>query len=95
MHVFNHDEITKRVVTLNNWSFENNQLVKKISFANFVEAVGAFNMIALEAEKMDHHPTIENTYNQITIFLSTHDPKGITTKDFQLAEKIDNIVNSF
>ncbi len=95
MQVLNNDEITNKIQELNSWSFENEQLVKKITLSNFIQAVGVFNMIAMEAEKIDHHPTIENTYNQLTILLSTHDPKGITSKDFDLAEKIDSIVESF
>jgi 4a-hydroxytetrahydrobiopterin dehydratase len=47
--------------------------------------------VALEAEKMDHHPEWSNVYNKVSIQLSTHQPKGITQKDLELASKIDSI----
>lgn len=47
--------------------------------------------IALEAEKLDHHPDWSNVYNNVRISLNTHDAKGITTLDFDLANKIDNV----
>jgi 4a-hydroxytetrahydrobiopterin dehydratase len=48
-------------------------------------------MISIEAEKINHHPVIINTYNEVKIKLSTHDSSGITSKDFLLAKKIDSL----
>jgi 4a-hydroxytetrahydrobiopterin dehydratase len=47
--------------------------------------------VALEAEKMDHHPDWTNVYDKVTISLNTHTAKGITQMDFDLAKKIDAI----
>jgi 4a-hydroxytetrahydrobiopterin dehydratase len=47
--------------------------------------------VALEAEKMDHHPEWSNVYNSVTINLSTHDANGITRLDFDLALLIDKV----
>jgi 4a-hydroxytetrahydrobiopterin dehydratase len=39
---------------------------------------------------MDHHPLWTNVYNQVEIWLSTHDAGDIVTdKDRALAKKID------
>ncbi|MFT6850421.1 MAG: 4a-hydroxytetrahydrobiopterin dehydratase [Sphingobacteriales bacterium] len=74
------------------WIEENNSLVKKFSFKNFVEAFGFMSKVALIAEKMDHHPTWTNTYNQVKIVLNTHSAGSIVTeKDRALAEAIDKI----
>lgn len=49
--------------------------------------------VALIAEKMDHHPTWSNVYNQVTIELSTHDAGDIVTdKDRELAKAIDQLI---
>ena len=49
-------------------------------------------LIAFEAESMNHHPVIRILYNKIDIELSTHDAGNIVTeKDKTLADKIDNI----
>ena len=47
--------------------------------------------IALEAEKIDHHPNWKNVYNEVAISLNTHSAGGVTEKDFKLAEKIEVI----
>lgn len=50
--------------------------------------------VALEAEKMNHHPEWSNVYNQVKIDLMTHDAKGITTHDVKLLKTIENTYNS-
>lgn len=48
--------------------------------------------VALVAEKMDHHPTWTNTYNQVDIYLSTHSAGNVVTeKDHRLAAAIDKL----
>ena len=47
--------------------------------------------IGIESEKLDHHPTILNTYNKVEISLSTHSIDGLSDLDVKLANNIDNI----
>jgi 4a-hydroxytetrahydrobiopterin dehydratase len=75
------------------WKEENNSLYKKFEFKNFSEAFGFMTRVAFEAEKMDHHPLWKNVYNQVEIWLSTHDAGDIVTdKDNKLAKKIDALL---
>ncbi|MCX8202172.1 MAG: 4a-hydroxytetrahydrobiopterin dehydratase, partial [Candidatus Caldarchaeum sp.] len=62
---------------------------RKFVFADFVEAVGFMMKIAVEAEKMNHHPEWFNVYNVLEVWLTTHDLGGISTYDVKLAEKIN------
>lgn len=49
--------------------------------------------VAMEAEKMDHHPLWTNVYNKVEIWLSTHDAGNVVTdKDKKLSQKIDQLV---
>jgi 4a-hydroxytetrahydrobiopterin dehydratase len=74
------------------WQEENNKLYRKFQFRNFNEAFGFMCRVALEAEKMDHHPEWKNVYNTVEIWLSTHDAGDIVTdKDRKLAKKIDTL----
>ncbi|MCS6974070.1 MAG: 4a-hydroxytetrahydrobiopterin dehydratase [Cyclobacteriaceae bacterium] len=74
------------------WKEENNRLVKSFQFADFNEAFGFMTRVALEAEKMNHHPTWTNTWNTVHIELSTHDAGNIITeKDRKLAAIIDRL----
>ncbi len=74
------------------WKEENNSLYKKFEFKNFSEAFAFMVRVAIEAEKMDHHPLWTNVYNKVEIWLSTHDAGDIVTdKDKKLANKIDKL----
>jgi 4a-hydroxytetrahydrobiopterin dehydratase len=75
------------------WEEKNNTLYRKFQFKNFSEAFAFMTRVALEAEKMDHHPDWSNVYNTVEIRLSTHSAGDIVTeKDRKLAQKIDALV---
>jgi 4a-hydroxytetrahydrobiopterin dehydratase len=77
------------------WKEENNALQRSFEFSNFSEAFGFMSRVALEAEKMEHHPNWCNVYNKVEIHLSSHDAGDIVTeKDRELAKKIDRIAES-
>jgi 4a-hydroxytetrahydrobiopterin dehydratase len=75
------------------WEEKKNKLHKKFQFKNFSEAFAFMTRVAMEAEKMDHHPLWTNVYNIVEIWLSTHDAGDIVTdKDHKLAKKIDALL---
>lgn len=72
------------------WTENDNKLYRKFEFKDFSEAFSFMTRVAIEAEKMNHHPLWTNVYNRVEIWLSTHDAGDIVTeKDKQLAKKID------
>ena len=81
------DDIVKN---LHGWELKDGKLQKSFKFSNFVEAFGFMTKIALEAEKINHHPEWSNVYNTVAVKLSTHDAGGITDYDITLAKIIDN-----
>lgn len=75
------------------WKEENNKLYRKFEFADFSAAFAFMTRVALEAEKMNHHPLWTNVYNNVEIWLSTHDAGDVVTeKDKKLAQRIDKLV---
>ena len=76
------------------WLIEDKSIKKEFKFDNFIDAFGFMSKVALLAEKMDHHPNWQNTYNKVNIELTTHDKGGITKNDTNLAESIDKLINS-
>ena len=77
------------------WEETNNKLYKKFQFSDFSEAFAFMTRVALEAEKMNHHPEWKNVWNTVEVWLSTHDAGDIVTdKDKKLAAKIDLIFGS-
>lgn len=76
------------------WVEKDNKLYRKFQFKNFNEAFSFMTRVALEAEKMDHHPLWTNVYNTVEIWLSTHSAGDVVTdKDLKFAKKIDALVN--
>ena len=75
------------------WEEKNNTLYKKFTFRDFSEAFGFMTRVAMAAEKMNHHPLWTNVYNQVEIWLNTHDAGDLVTdKDRQLSAKIDKLI---
>jgi 4a-hydroxytetrahydrobiopterin dehydratase len=77
----------------NKWNINGNSLERILIFNNFSEAFAFMTRVALEAEKMNHHPEWSNVYNKVVIRLSTHDAGNtITQKDYALAAAIDALM---
>ncbi|MDB5232316.1 MAG: pterin-4-alpha-carbinolamine dehydratase [Chitinophagaceae bacterium] len=76
------------------WTESNHSLYRKFQFADFSAAFAFMTRVALEAEKMDHHPRWTNVYNSVEVWLNTHDAGDtVTEKDRELAAKIDKLVS--
>lgn len=74
------------------WQEKDNQLIRTFVFPDFVYAFAFLTKVALLAEKHSHHPHIINTYNKVTLQLTTHDAYNtITYKDRKLAREIDAV----
>ncbi|HSR51524.1 MAG TPA: 4a-hydroxytetrahydrobiopterin dehydratase [Acidobacteriota bacterium] len=82
-------EIQEQLSSLDGWTIDQGKLYREFKFANFVQAFGFMSQVALLAESLNHHPELFNVYNTVKIHLSTHDAGGITSKDTQLASKIN------
>ena len=75
------------------WKENDNKLYRRFEFRNFSEAFAFMTRVAMEAEKMDHHPLWTNVWNTVEIWLSTHDAGNVVTeKDRKLAQRIDSLL---
>lgn len=75
------------------WEEKGGKLYRKFEFKDFSQAFGFMARVALEAEKMDHHPEWKNVWNTVECWLSTHDAGDvITDKDRELARKIEKLL---
>nr|XP_055158220.1 pterin-4-alpha-carbinolamine dehydratase 2 isoform X2 [Nyctereutes procyonoides] len=73
---------------------ERDAIYKEFSFKNFNQAFGFMSRVALQAEKMNHHPEWFNVYNKVQITLTSHDCGGLTKRDVKLATFIDKAAAS-
>ncbi|MEM7193469.1 MAG: 4a-hydroxytetrahydrobiopterin dehydratase [Pseudomonadota bacterium] len=90
------EQIQRELDALNSgaeeWTVVRDRLQKQFVFKNFIEAFGFMSRVAILAEKMDHHPNWSNVYKTVDIELFTHDAGGITALDFELAQKIQQLI---
>jgi len=74
----------------NAWTIENDKLHKE---SNFIEAFGFMTRAAIIAESINHHPEWFNVYKKVVIDLTTHEVNGISELDFQLAARLEKLIN--
>jgi 4a-hydroxytetrahydrobiopterin dehydratase len=84
------------LASLPDWQFlaERDAISRRFSFSNFVSAFGFMAEVAIEAEKMNHHPEWTNVYRHVDILLTTHDAGGLSGLDIALARAIERIAGT-
>ncbi len=84
-------EIAAGLKTLPGWRVAGGKLHRDFQFADFSEAFGFMARAALASEALNHHPDWSNVWNRVTVDLHTHDAGGITSRDFDLAGRLNAI----
>lgn len=87
----NRDQIEQKLADTGRWKLNNEKISRLVNFNNFKEAMEFVNKVADEAEKMDHHPDMNISYDKVELTLTTHSEGGLTEKDFTLAKKINQL----
>jgi len=82
-------EIAARLAEVPKWTRIGSAITRSWEFEDFVGALAFINKVGALAEAMNHHPDIVNSWNKVTLTLTTHDRGGLTELDFELAKKID------
>jgi 4a-hydroxytetrahydrobiopterin dehydratase len=84
-------EIEEALEELDSWAVESGKLHREYRFTDFVQAFGFMAQVALLAERSSHHPEWANVYNRVVVDLTTHEARGITQKDLDLAREMEQI----
>jgi 4a-hydroxytetrahydrobiopterin dehydratase len=91
-------EVTAALVDFPGWSRtkigNSEALTRRVSFPTFPSLIEAVNQIAVAAEKANHHPDLDIRYTNLTIYLTSHDAGGITSRDLKMAKQISAILPS-
>lgn len=74
------------------WDLEGKKIERLFEFDDFNESIDFVNGVAEIAEELEHHPDIDIRWNKVKLILSTHNKGGLTNLDFELAGKIDTLV---
>jgi 4a-hydroxytetrahydrobiopterin dehydratase len=83
------EDIRRELGRLEGWEISGGAIKKDFKFKDFTAAIGFMNRLAIEAERLNHHPDWSNSYNKVSISLTTHSAGGLTEKDFALARSAD------
>jgi 4a-hydroxytetrahydrobiopterin dehydratase len=89
--LLNAQDIKAWLKKLPEWELEKKHIERLFEFDEFVQAIDFVNSVAEIAEDEEHHPEIDIRYNKVLLKLSTHSEGGLTDRDFEVAEKIDNL----
>ncbi len=89
MKIYSAQELQYAMEAIPDWSVVNAVIERTYQFADFKQALGFIVQVGLLAEQADHHPEIFNVYSKVTIRLNTHSANAITSKDVDLAMKME------
>ncbi len=93
LKVYDEKEIKDKLQkSLNSWNYDGKWIRKVFKTHSWKGTLMAINTIGHLAEVAWHHPDLVVSYAFVEVKLMTHDKKGITDLDFELAKKIDNVV---
>jgi len=90
---YSEPEIEARLkASLPHWFFKDGFICRKYRTHGWKGTLMVINAAGHLAEAAWHHPDIAATYNSVEIRLQSHDAKGITDRDFELAKKIEELI---
>ena len=87
-----YDEAAEFLAQLKGWQIVGRERLEKYwSFGNFTEAFKFVKAVSEIAEREGHHPEIRFGWDYVEIHISTYTIRALTTNDFILAAKIDEL----
>ncbi|MFT6067099.1 MAG: 4a-hydroxytetrahydrobiopterin dehydratase [Methylophilaceae bacterium] len=91
--VYTENEVVEKLgKELPHWFFENGWIRRKVKTSGWKATLMVVNTVGHLAEAAWHHPDLTVSYAFVIVKLCTHDAKGITDKDFELAAKIEQVI---
>jgi 4a-hydroxytetrahydrobiopterin dehydratase len=90
---YSEDEVRERLgKELPHWYYEDGWIRRKYRTGNWKGTLMVITTVGHLAEAAFHHPDIAASYNFVIVKLVNHAAKGVTDKDFELAKKIEEVI---
>ncbi|MFB6125518.1 MAG: 4a-hydroxytetrahydrobiopterin dehydratase [Halanaeroarchaeum sp.] len=83
------DEIEARLPE--GWTREADEIVRTFEFDDYLAGVAFAVDVGELAEEEFHHPTIRIDYESVTVSFTSHEAGGITDRDVELAELVNEM----
>ena len=91
--VYSDQEIEDKLkAELPHWYLEGGWIRRKYKTSGWKASLMVVNTVGHLAEAAWHHPDLAVSYAFVIVKLCSHDAKGITNKDFELASKIESVI---
>jgi 4a-hydroxytetrahydrobiopterin dehydratase len=86
-------EVKERLsAELPHWQLEGGCIQRRYRTTGWKSTLMVINAVGHLAEAAWHHPDIAASYSWVEVKLKNHAADGITDKDFELARKIENVI---
>jgi 4a-hydroxytetrahydrobiopterin dehydratase len=93
LKVYSEEEATQRLAAeLPHWYVEGGWIRRRYRTNSWKGTLMVINAVGHLAEAAWHHPDITASYAWVEVRLMSHDHKGVTDKDFELAKKIEEVI---
>ena len=84
-------ELEETISKFPKWEYQEESLKQDFIFSDFREAFEFMVQVAEIAESIDHHPDWSNSWNKVSISISTHSAGGLTALDLKFVEKVETL----
>jgi 4a-hydroxytetrahydrobiopterin dehydratase len=91
LKTYSEDEVRARLQALPGWYYEGGWIRRLYKTDGWPTTLQLVNQIAFLSEAAWHHPDLSVSFAKVTVKLMTHSENGITDKDFELAQKIEEV----
>ncbi|MCF6313864.1 MAG: 4a-hydroxytetrahydrobiopterin dehydratase [Verrucomicrobiales bacterium] len=75
------------------WEVESESIIRVVEYDDFMDAIDFVNGVAEIAEEAQHYPEINVQGSLVTLRLTSEDQGGVTSLDFELAGRIDHLLD--
>jgi 4a-hydroxytetrahydrobiopterin dehydratase len=83
------EEEAQAIASLQEWSVEESVLVREFRLGSFAAIPAFVSQVVAASERLNHHPDLDIRYpDRVTVRLTTHAIRGLSTLDVQLADEI-------
>lgn len=91
---YDDDEVNQRLAAqLPQWQLDGNCILRRYKTTSWKSTLMVVNAVGHLAEVAWHHPDIAASYSSVEVRLRNHAADGITDNDFELARRIDEVID--
>ncbi len=86
------DALRALLASVPGWELDGDRLARTFEFDTYASGVMFAAACGRIADTLDHHPDLHIGYRKVRASVNTHDAGGITEWDFELARRIDALL---